>query len=70
MIVHWDGFYRMLTNSDLELTIGKARYYAETKWNPQTQTLELDHDAILTYPGPAVYRAVPMIEARKMAAAP
>jgi hypothetical protein len=70
VIVHWSGSYRMTKNSDLELMVGKAKYYTEPKWNPQTQTLELDPDAILTYPGPAVYRAAPVTEARKTAAVP
>lgn len=55
-IVTWEGTYRILNRTNLDLTVGKAKYRANTHWNPQTATLELDHDAILTYPGAALYQ--------------
>ena len=55
-IVTWEGTFHIRNRTNLDLTIGKAKYRANSLWNPQTMTLELDHDAILTYPGAAIYQ--------------
>jgi hypothetical protein len=54
--VVWNGTYQILSKDRIELRIGSAYYRVVARWDADTQTLEMDHDAILTYPGPARYR--------------
>ncbi|MCS6776922.1 MAG: hypothetical protein RMJ43_10020 [Chloroherpetonaceae bacterium] len=56
--VYWQGTYRVRSHRNLDLHVGKARYRTNVLWKPDTLTLQLDHDVILTYPGPAIYRPV------------
>ncbi len=56
--VVWDGSYTLQENHILALQVGKASYRAVVTLHPAAHTLELDHDAILTFPGPTRYLAV------------
>ncbi len=58
LFVKWDGTYTIKNGNIIELHIGKASYNAVVSLNPRNHTLELDHDAILTFPGKAVYHTV------------
>lgn len=68
--VFWDGRCSLRKKNNLDFTIGKAQYRANARWNPQSLTLELDHDAILTYPGTAVYRPARPAEGAQTVSAP
>jgi hypothetical protein len=57
--VTWAGTYRIKNGRVLELRIGQAAYRAALTLDPATRTLVMDHDAILTFQGPARYQAVP-----------
>jgi hypothetical protein len=52
----WEGTCRVLPENRIEFQIGKASYKASVSFDPKTNQLELDHDAILTFKGPAHYR--------------
>lgn len=57
--VSWSGTYSRKSDRVLELQIGQAAYRAALTLDPVARTLEMDHDAILTFKGPARYQAVP-----------
>lgn len=57
--VSWSGTYSRKSDRVLELQIGQATYRAALTLDPVARTLEMDHDAILTFKGPARYQAVP-----------
>jgi hypothetical protein len=56
--VTWDGSYILRDNRILELHIGNATYRAAVTLDPAAHTLMMDHDAILTFPGPTRYQAL------------
>ena len=55
--VDWTGTYTVLDEKRIELHVGKATYRVEAKISLQNHTLEFDHDAVLTFPGPTHYTA-------------
>jgi hypothetical protein len=56
--VSWDGAYTLRQGRTLQFQVGKASYQATITLNPAAHTLTLDHDAILTFPGPTRYHLV------------
>lgn len=56
--VYWQGTYRVRNHRNIDLRVGRARYRTNVLWKPDALALQLDHDVILTYPGPAIYRPV------------
>ncbi len=59
VVVYWNGTAVLLPNNRLDFRIGKAQYPLAAHFNPQTNALEMEQDAILTYKGVAVYRIAP-----------
>jgi hypothetical protein len=55
--VIWDGAYRLLNDGSIEMHLGPHRTRIRARYNRVTRSLEMDHDAILTYKGGACYHA-------------
>ena len=54
--VTWDGTYTVEDNGRIGLHVGKAFYFALGSWRNGGQTLQFDHDLVLTYQGATRYQ--------------
>ena len=70
VVVLWSGSYFTLPNHIVEMHIGKATYRVTMQDDSSQNTLNMEQDAILTYRGPAAYRASTPLATQRTARLP